>query len=113
MALGKRKLIPHVSPGKTVAGAVGSLLLSCLVAVLLRRPLLDAAVRVDVAVALLLGVLINVTSQLGDLVESLLKRRCHVKDSGRVLPEHGGVLDLIDSFLFSVPAFFFVLVRLT
>ena len=61
----------------------------------------------------LLGILINVTTQAGDLVESVLKRRCNVKDSSALLPAHGGVLDLVDSLLFSVPTFFFVLVRMT
>jgi phosphatidate cytidylyltransferase len=56
----------------------------------------------------LVAIMINVTTLVGDLVESLLKRRCNVKDSSRLLPVHGGVLDLTDSFLFSVPAFFLV-----
>jgi phosphatidate cytidylyltransferase len=110
--LGRKKLIPHVSPGKSVEGALGSLIFAAIVAILL-RPLLAQAVSVTLWVTVGLGVLINVTSQLGDLVESLLKRRCGVKDSSQMLPQHGGVLDLVDSLLFSVPAFFFVLVRLT
>jgi phosphatidate cytidylyltransferase len=57
--------------------------------------------------------MLNLTTQIGDLVESLLKRRCDVKDSSQLLPAHGGVLDLVDSLLFSFPAYFLVLAILT
>ena len=112
ISFGSKKLIPHVSPGKSVEGAVGSLVVSCLVAALLAAPLLPTG-TLSLVGAVLVGVMINVTTQLGDLVESLLKRRCGVKDSSNLLPVHGGVLDLVDSLLFSIPAFFFVFVRLT
>jgi phosphatidate cytidylyltransferase len=59
------------------------------------------------------GVVLNFTTQTGDLVESLLKRRCGAKDSSHLLPAHGGVLDLIDSLLFSFTAWFLVLVYKT
>ena len=64
-------------------------------------------------IVLLTGIMLNITTQTGDLIESLLKRRCGVKDSSTLLPYHGGVLDLVDSLLFSFPAWFLVLVRLT
>lgn len=114
IALGRRKLIPHVSPGKSMEGAAGSLVSAALVAWLLADPLLGETVtELHPLVGPGVGILINVMAQLGDLVESLLKRRCRVKDSSAILPEHGGILDLVDSLLFSVPVFFFVLVRLT
>jgi phosphatidate cytidylyltransferase len=108
--LGRRKLIPHVSPGKTIEGALGSLGASVALAVALRGPLLAPAVDLPLWLALVAGVVLNVTTQTGDLIESLLKRRCGAKDSSRLLPAHGGVLDLIDSLLFSFCAWFLLLV---
>ncbi|MGE3173565.1 MAG: phosphatidate cytidylyltransferase [Planctomycetota bacterium] len=110
--LGRHKLIPHISPGKTVEGALGSLLASVALAVLLRSALVDD-LAMGVGTAVLVGFVLNVTTQTGDLVESLLKRRCGAKDSSRLLPAHGGVLDLIDSLLFSFSAWFLFLVWLT
>ena len=119
--LGKKKLIPHVSPGKTIEGALGSLLASVGLAVWLSDMALPAQVEdtvqppvgMDLGLAVLIGVLLNATTQIGDLVESLLKRRCGVKDSSTLLPAHGGVLDLVDSLLFSFSAWFLFLVWLT
>ncbi len=111
--LGRTKLIPHVSPGKTVEGALGSLAFSVLLAVLLRGPLLEPALQLPLWGALLVGVALNFTTQTGDLIESLLKRRCGAKDSGNLLPAHGGVLDLVDSLLFSFCVWFQVLVWMT
>ena len=110
---GRHKLIPHVSPGKTIEGALGSLLTSVALAVLLRGLLLEPQVDLPLALAFAVGVVLNFTTQTGDLIESLLKRRCGQKDSSRLLPAHGGVLDLIDSLLFSFCAWFLVLVWLT
>ena len=110
--LGRRKLIPHISPGKTVEGALGSLATSVARAVLLRAPLIPD-LPMGPWLALLAGVLLNFTTQVGDLVESLLKRRCNAKDSSTLLPAHGGVLDLVDSLLFSFSAWFLFLVWLT
>jgi len=110
--LGSKKLIPHVSPGKTVEGAFGSLAFSVLIAVALRGVLVDD-LPLSALGAAATGVLLNFTTQTGDLIESQLKRRCGAKDSSRLLPSHGGVLDLIDSLLFSFAAWFVVLVKLT
>lgn len=115
---GRHKLIPHVSPGKTVEGALGSLCASVVLALVL-WPLLipDLALPVPEIVRLTatvgVAIILNATTQIGDLVESLLKRRCGAKDSSRLLPAHGGVLDLIDSLLFSFAAWFLILVLLT
>jgi len=111
--LGRTKLIPHISPGKTVEGALGSLAFSLLLAVLLRGPLLEPAMHLPWWGALLVGLALNFTTQTGDLIESLLKRRCMAKDSSKLLPAHGGVLDLVDSLLFSFCVWFPVLVWAT
>lgn len=110
--LGRHKLIPHVSPGKTIEGACGSLLASVGLAVWLRSVLI-ADLPMGALAAVGMGIVLNITTQTGDLVESLLKRRCGAKDSSRLLPAHGGVLDLIDSLLFSFSAWFLYLVWLT
>ena len=101
---GRRKLIPHVSPGKTVEGSVGALVGTVLVAaaytlVLARYP----TYQLGLAEAVVFGVLISVVAQVGDLVESLLKRDAGLKDSGTLLPGHGGALDRFDSILFTLP----------
>ena len=100
--IGKHKLIPHVSPGKTIEGFVGSVLTSALLAWLLAAPM---GVTDPLWALLLLGLALNLATQLGDLSESLLKRSCGVKDSSTLLPEHGGVLDLVDSLLFAIPVY--------
>jgi phosphatidate cytidylyltransferase len=110
---GRRKLIPHISPGKTVEGALGSLVASVALAAGLRGVLLEPAVQLPLWGALLVGAVLNFTTQTGDLIESLLKRRCGAKDSSKLLPAHGGILDLVDSLLFSFCAWFLVLVWLT
>ncbi len=103
--LGGRKLIPAVSPGKTVSGAIGGIVMSVIVAwlyvALALRPAAQLALTpVGIVVA---GVVISIAAQIGDLVESLFKREAGVKDSGSLLPGHGGVLDRIDSLLFVLP----------
>jgi phosphatidate cytidylyltransferase len=104
-AFGKRKLIPSVSPGKTVAGAVGAVVVTVLVCLAYSRFLLRPAAQLAFSPlgALAFGLGISVVAQLGDLVESLLKREAGVKDSSRILPGHGGILDRFDSLFFVLP----------
>lgn len=104
-ALGERKLMPSVSPGKTVAGAVGALAFCMLASWAYARWVMVpfASLAVLPAVSLALGAAIGVAVQVGDLVESLLKREAGVKDSSHLLPGHGGMLDRIDSLLFALP----------
>lgn len=101
---GRTKLIPRVSPGKTVQGAVGAVLGSILVA-LLYSQVLDAfdSYRPRFFEAVLFGLAMSIVAQVGDLAESLLKRDTGVKDSGTLLPGHGGALDRFDSLLFTLP----------
>lgn len=110
---GKHKLIPHISPGKTIEGALGSLVTSVALAYFLNELLLGGLVDLPGWGAILVGIVLNFTTQTGDLIESLLKRRCNAKDSSTLLPAHGGILDLVDSLLFSFCAWFVVLVILT
>lgn len=104
-AFGKRKLIPRVSPGKTVAGAAGAVVGTVLVAVAYAALVLNRfpGYGLGWAEAALLGLLVSVAAQMGDLAESLLKRDAGVKDSGALLPGHGGALDRFDSLLFTLP----------
>jgi phosphatidate cytidylyltransferase len=110
-AIGGRKLIPSVSPGKTVAGAVGGLVASMLVAWLYSRLVLVPVAQVGFTPwgALLFGAMISVAAQVGDLFESLLKREAGVKDSSRIIPGHGGILDRLDSLFFVLPVAYLLL----
>ncbi|MFA5438137.1 MAG: phosphatidate cytidylyltransferase [Candidatus Omnitrophota bacterium] len=100
--LGKHPLAPSISPNKTVEGALGGSAFS-LLAALICKPLLNF----NYLQLVILGVGISILAQLGDLSESLIKRDCQVKDSGRIFPGMGGALDQIDSLLFTAPVFYF------
>ncbi|MBC7791494.1 MAG: phosphatidate cytidylyltransferase [Anaerolineae bacterium] len=110
-SIGRRKLIPSVSPGKSVEGALGGLVLAIVVAWLFERFVLIPVARIAFApgAVLLFGAVISVAAQVGDLAESLLKREAGVKDSSRIIPGHGGVLDRLDSLLFVLPAAYWLL----
>ncbi|MDF2771669.1 MAG: phosphatidate cytidylyltransferase [Geminicoccaceae bacterium] len=103
--IGGRKLIPAVSPGKTISGALGGLAVTVVVAWLYVRFVLapTALLTMSVAGAVAFGAVISVAAQIGDLAESLLKREANVKDSSRLIPGHGGLLDRLDSLLFVLP----------
>lgn len=103
---GKRKLYPSVSPNKTVAGAVGSLVGGIVAALLLRSFVIR---ELGVAPIMLIGMTIGTLSIVGDLVESMFKRDAGVKDSGNILPGHGGILDKIDGALFAGPFLYWTL----
>ena len=102
---GRRKLIPSVSPGKTVEGAIGGLLLSVVVCWAYVRWVLVPVGNLGLAPAgiVVFGILVSVAAQIGDLAESLLKREAGVKDSSGIIPGHGGILDRFDSLLFVLP----------
>ena len=100
--LGKHKLIPHISPNKSIEGSVGGLVCSTLTA--LGCKIFFGFSYVHLAI---LGLTLGILAELGDLSESLIKRDCKVKDSGMLFPGMGGVLDLIDSLLFTAPVFYF------
>ena len=101
--LGRRKLAPTISPNKTVEGAVGGLLAG--VAVAIGLGLWAGAGSAQLPALALVAALAVAVSIVGDLVESLLKRQAGVKDSGHLIPGHGGILDRIDGVLAAVPVF--------
>lgn len=104
--MGKRSLIPRISPHKTVEGTIGGLLFS-VGSALASKTYLPSFHFTHL---LLLGVLLGILAQVGDLAESLLKRACGAKDSGKNLSGFGGMLDLMDSLIFTTPIFYFYIV---
>ena len=104
-AWGRHKLMPRLSPNKTWEGAAAGLVAAVAAAIacilVLRLPL-------SLPLAVIAGAGLSILAQLGDLAESLLKRQTGVKDAGRAIPGHGGVLDRIDSLLFTLPATYYL-----
>jgi len=103
---GKHPLLPRISPNKTVEGSLGSFGFSALAAVL-GSALIPESLGFSIIHIALIGAFFGGIGQLGDISESLIKRDCNVKDSGKMLPALGGALDAIDSLLFSAPVFYF------
>lgn len=99
-AIGKRKLWPRISPNKTIEGALGGLLSAAVLAVIFSS---TGLLENNVFSLVIFTVILSAFGQMGDLVESALKRQFDVKDSGTILPGHGGILDRFDSFIFVLP----------
>jgi phosphatidate cytidylyltransferase len=99
LKFGRTKLAPAISPKKSVEGGIGNLLAAVVVAAVL-----GPALGIHVGLAVAAGVAVGLLGQVGDLFESALKRKVGVKDSGTILPGHGGLLDRLDSLLFAAPA---------
>lgn len=104
--LGKRKLWPEISPNKTIEGALGGTISAIVVSIVY---VLLTGMDIGLAWIAVVTILISVFGQIGDLVESALKRHYNVKDSGNILPGHGGILDRFDSLLFVCPLIHFFL----
>jgi phosphatidate cytidylyltransferase len=102
-AMGKNKLMPNVSPGKTFEGFLGGVFFACLLIAITAYNLNWSSGQV--LTVLLVTVLITTVSVLGDLNESMFKRQAGIKDSGSILPGHGGILDRIDSLTATAPVF--------
>ncbi len=100
--LGKRKLMEHISPKKTVEGFVAGILFTVIASIIFARIYQDYSVVFWIGS----GVVVAIFGTMGDLFESLIKRTSSVKDSGNLIPGHGGILDRIDSLLVAIPAIY-------
>lgn len=106
-AMGKRKLWPDISPNKTVEGSIGGVISAVIVSIFF---ILFTEIEVSAIWFIVVTIFLSLFGQIGDLVESALKRHYHIKDSGNILPGHGGILDRFDSLLFVWPLIhFFIL----
>jgi phosphatidate cytidylyltransferase len=105
--IGRHKFLTHISPSKSIEGLIGGLVATSVV-----TGLLLAGIGQDWKGAIILGPVLGLAAQAGDLAESMLKRAAGAKDSGSLIPGHGGMLDRIDSFLFAAPALYLTLVLL-
>ena len=106
-AFGKHRLYPLVSPKKSIEGALGGLVGSIVGTLLAKFTFFP---QLPLADALITAVVIGILGQTGDLFESLLKRSFGVKDSGSIIPGHGGVLDRLDSIIFAAPAMYYYVI---
>ena len=107
--IGKRKLYPEISPNKTVAGAAGSLIGGIVGTAFIKVTLLA---QISMVHTVIIGLAVGFSTIVGDLVESMFKRDAGVKDSSRLLPGHGGVLDKLDGVTFAGPVFYWVCLAL-
>jgi phosphatidate cytidylyltransferase len=103
---GKKKLLPRITPNKTMEGAVAEVLAAIIVSTLARWGFNNG---ISFTHSLALGLLLGICSIMGDLTESMLKRAANVKDASKFVPGHGGILDRIDSLLFTAPAYYYYL----
>jgi phosphatidate cytidylyltransferase len=105
-SFGRHKLSPNVSPGKTIEGAISALCICALFAALYGRWALP---HLSIFTVVTVAILSSAVAQAGDLIESLMKRAFSVKDSGALIPGHGGVFDRFDSLILAAPFFYFLL----
>jgi len=102
---GKKKLAPKISPKKTIEGSIAGISFSFITVIILNQWL-----HYELSRLLFIGIIIPMVGQFGDLFESILKRRAKIKDSGKLIPGHGGVLDRFDSLLFAAPVFYLCII---
>lgn len=105
-ALGKHKLCPAVSPKKTIEGSIGGVLITCILLSLLNWYF----ALIPAIAVVILSIAISVIGQVGDLIESLMKRSYGIKDSGNLIPGHGGILDRFDSIMLAAPVMYYCIV---
>ena len=104
--IGKNKLCPKVSPNKTIEGMFGGTLLGTYIGTMFLLMISD---NFSVILAIIISLLLSLVAQVGDLVFSAIKRKYNIKDYGNIMPGHGGVLDRLDSIIFAIYLFTFVL----
>jgi len=107
--IGRHKMIPRISPGKTWEGFAGAIIVSTGTSLVFVHFLGSHMAGMNTLHAIVLGIILSSTAVIGDLIESLFKRECGAKDSGNILPGIGGVLDLLDSLLFNAPLMYLYL----
>jgi phosphatidate cytidylyltransferase len=107
--IGRHKMIPRISPGKTWEGFGGAVVVSTLASLVFVHYLGDRLSGMNALHATILGVVLGIAAVIGDLIESIFKREAGVKDSGRFFPGIGGILDLLDSLLFNAPIMYLYL----
>jgi phosphatidate cytidylyltransferase len=107
--IGRHKMVPRISPGKTWEGFAGAILVSTGASVIFVHFLGAHMAGMNLRHAIVLGIILSTAAVVGDLIESLFKRECGAKDSGHVLPGIGGILDLLDSLLFNGPLMYLYL----
>lgn len=107
--IGRHKMIPRISPGKTWEGFAGAILTSLAISVALTQLMGERLQALSLTSSIVLGLLLPLVSVVGDLAESVVKRDASIKDSGHAIPGIGGSLDLIDSILFTAPVLYFYL----
>ena len=106
---GKQKLFYSISPHKTVEGFLGGLLFCCISASIVSRYIDDS---ISTSNWLTMAIIVSVFGTLGDLIESKFNRESNVKDSGKIMPGHGGILDRLDSIIFASP-YIYLFLKLT
>lgn len=106
---GKHKMAPRVSPHKSIEGYFGGILFTVLYALLFSLIFTFGAANITVGRSMMLGLILGIISPLGDLLASLLKRSFNKKDSGKIIPGHGGILDRVDTWLLGAAAAYFII----
>ncbi len=99
-SLGRNKLFPSVSPKKTIEGFIGGLVFTIISSILLSKFYIEPKI---LYIWIVIAIIVSIFSTLGDLIQSKFKRVAGVKDSGKIMPGHGGVLDRLDSIIFVIP----------
>jgi phosphatidate cytidylyltransferase len=98
--MGKTKLFPSVSPKKTIEGFAGGMIFTVISSVLLSKFFIESKI---LYIWIIIAIIVSIFSTLGDLIQSKFKRVAGIKDSGKIMPGHGGILDRLDSIIFVIP----------